>query len=382
MQVYHGTEQTLDADTFLSILQADYEGVFLTNCIIEGAIVFSTESNEQSVVDKEIVCIGCTFKNSVKFEKTDFQKEVFFGNCVFQDAVYFRRTVFQNSCDFGESKFERPALFRGTTFCGKACFRQTGFQQVADFNEVQFQENAVFRNAMFQDAAHFSSAFFNTELDCLQARFSETTVFNHSKFFGKIDFTSARFAVAVSYRDVSYTPNTVWQWLRNKFTHQSEQPTEFYLDSEDINGVLNPFFKRYVADQQFIRAFKEKHPFWALVWRWSSDYGRSLALWALWSLLIALSFSFVYMQSPTWYPEWLHEAMPEFQEVITGDENGDLTFWKSFYFSIVTFTTLGFGDVVAVNTPAHILVTIEVIFGYIMLGGLISIFANKLASRS
>ena len=109
MQTYHSTEQTLDADTFLSILQADYESVFLTNCIIEGSIVFSTEpaaeSSAQFVVDKEIICIGCTFKNSVKFEKTDFQKEVFFGNCVFQDAVYFRKTVFQDSCDFGESKF-------------------------------------------------------------------------------------------------------------------------------------------------------------------------------------------------------------------------------------------------------------------------------------
>ena len=382
MQVYHGTEQTLDAHTFLSILQADYESVFLTNCIIEGAIVFSTESNEQSAVDKEIVCIGCTFKNIVKFEKTDFQKEVFFGNCVFQDAVYFRRTVFQNSCDFGESNFEGPALFRGTTFCGKACFRQTSFQQVADFNEGQFQENAVFRNAIFQDAAHFSRAFFNKELDCVQARFSETIVFNHSKFLGKIDFTSTRFAVAVSYRDVSYIPNTVWQWLWNKFTRQSEQPTEFYLDSEDINGVLNPFFKRYVADQQFIRAFKEKYPFWALVWRWSSDYGRSLALWAFWSLLIALSFSLVYMPAPTWFSEWMQESMPHFYQVTGNETDGHLTFWKSFYFSIVTFTTLGFGDVVAANTSARILVTLEVIFGYIMLGGLISIFANKLASRS
>ncbi len=382
MSVYHATDQTLDADTFLSILQADYESVFLTNCIIEGAIVFSTESSKQSVVDKEIVCIGCTFRNSVKFEKTGFQKEVFFGNCVFQDAVYFRNNVFQNSCDFGESKFEGPALFRGTTFCGKACFRKSSFQQVADFNAVQFQENGVFRNAMFQDAAHFSSALFSKELDCMQARFSETTVFNHSQFLGKTDFTSARFAVAVSFRDVSYVPDTVWQWLRNRFTHQSEQPTEFYLDSEDINGVLNPFFKRYVTDQQFIRAFKERHPFWAIVWRWSSDYGRSLALWAFWSLLIALSFAFICMPAPTWFSEWLQETMPHFYQVTGNEGEGHLTFWKSFYFSIVTFTTLGFGDVVAANTSARILVTLEVMFGYIMLGGLISIFANKLASRS
>ncbi len=355
MQAYHGTEQTLDADTFLSILRADYESIFLTNCIIEGIIVFSAksavETEEQLIVDKEIVCIQCEFKNVLKFEKTFFEKEVFFGNSIFQDAVHFGETVFQNASDFGESVFEGPALFRGTVFKGTARFSKTCFQQVADFNDVQFSENAVFRSAIFQDASHFSRTFFSKKLDFVQAQFSDTVVFNKSTFREETDFTAARFAVAASYQNVSFNSDTIWQWVRRKFTHQPEQPTEFYLDSEDINGVLNPFFKRYVADQQYIRAFKEKHPFWALVWRWSSDYGRSLALWALWSLLIALSFSFVYMPAPTWFPEWLQEAKPHFHQVTVTEANEDLTFWKSFYFSIVTFTTLGFGDGVKITFP-------------------------------
>ena len=386
MQVYHGTEQTLDAKTFLSILHEDYESVFFTSCIIEGAVIFSTasamESSERSMVNKEIVCIGCTFKNTVKFEKVNFQKEVFFGNSVFQEAVHFRGAVFQSTCDFGDSIFEGPVFFREAVFQGKVNFRQTCFERVVDFNAVEFLENTVFRNATFRAAAHFSRVFFRKKLDFVQTHFSATTIFNHSTFLGKTDFTSAQFAVAASYRDVNYTPNTIWQWLNNKRKRLPEVPTEFYLDSEDINEVLNPFFKRYVADQQFIRAFQERNPFWAQVWRCSSDYGRSLALWAFWSLLIALSFSFVYMPAPTWFPEWLKETMPHFYQVTVTEGNGHLTFWKSFYFSIVTFTTLGFGDVVASNTSARILVTLEVIFGYIMLGGLISIFANKLASRS
>ncbi len=386
MQVYHGTEQTLDADTFLSILQADYESIFLTSCIIEGVFIYSTQYpekvEEQLIVDKEIVCIRCEFKDAFKFEKTIFQKDVFFGNSVFHDAVHFGGTVFQNTCDFGESVFEGPVFFRGAVFNGMARFSETRFQQVIDFKDVLFTENTIFRSAIFKDALHFNQGIFGKKSDFVQARFSDAAVFNEAAFRGETDFTAARFAVAASYRNVSFNENTIWQWVRNKLTDQPEQPTEFYLDSEDINGVLNPFFKRYVSDQQFIRAFKEKHPFWALVWRWSSDYGRSLGLWALWSLLIALSFSFVYMPAPTWFPAWLQEVMPQFHQVTVTDSSTDLTFWKSFYFSIVTFTTLGFGDVVAANTSARILVTMEVIFGYVMLGGLISIFANKLASRS
>lgn len=53
-----------------------------------------------------------------------------------------------------------------------------------------------------------------------------------------------------------------------------------------------------------------------------------------------------------------------------------------FYYSVVTFTTLGFGDIVPVNESLKLWVVIEVILGYVMLGGLISILANKLARRS
>ena len=52
------------------------------------------------------------------------------------------------------------------------------------------------------------------------------------------------------------------------------------------------------------------------------------------------------------------------------------------YYSVVTFTTLGFGDVKPQTEVATIVVLIEVILGYVMLGGLVSIFANKVARRS
>jgi hypothetical protein len=52
------------------------------------------------------------------------------------------------------------------------------------------------------------------------------------------------------------------------------------------------------------------------------------------------------------------------------------------YYSIVTFTTLGFGDIYPKPGWLQFWVALEVILGYIMLGGLISILANKLARRS
>ena len=57
----------------------------------------------------------------------------------------------------------------------------------------------------------------------------------------------------------------------------------------------------------------------------------------------------------------------------------ETTGFTPYYFSIVTFTTLGFGDVIPLNLAGEVWLAIEVVLGYVMLGGLISIFANKLA---
>ena len=62
----------------------------------------------------------------------------------------------------------------------------------------------------------------------------------------------------------------------------------------------------------------------------------------------------------------------------------DAPVFTSFYYSIVTFTTLGFGDVTPKPDAVwmQVAVTLEVIIGYLMLGGLISILAAKLARRA
>jgi hypothetical protein len=52
-----------------------------------------------------------------------------------------------------------------------------------------------------------------------------------------------------------------------------------------------------------------------------------------------------------------------------------------FYYSVVTITTLGYGDIVPATPVARMIAICEVGIGYIMLGGLLSIFTNKMARR-
>ena len=385
--MYEKHGETISARTFLEALQSDAVRVVFTNCTIEGVVdIFSTglerDENDRILLKKSLACTGCTFKNIVNFRTVVFQQEIDFRRTLFEADLDFGESVLYGPCAFREAIFQRRADFHRAMFHKSASFWRAKFNNVADFHRVQFRENVVFHEADFHNEVNFRYVLFQGMLDCTGTLFPEMTAFNNATFLGDANFTAARFVNVAAFRDVQYIPDTLFQAAKAKLDRKQHRPPEFYLDSRYVDEVANPFFKRYVADQQFIRAFRQANSGLAHLWRWSSDYGRSLGLWAFWSFFLAFIFALAYMPLPTWTPTWMQNFAPQFHQT-TGAYSGEpLTFWNSFYFSVVTFTTLGFGDVVADNASARFLVTLEVIFGYMMLGGLISIFSNKLASRS
>jgi uncharacterized protein YjbI with pentapeptide repeats len=125
-------------------------------------------------------------------------------------------------------------------------------------------------------------------------------------------------------------------------------------------------FKSYAEGQIFLEEYRQAHQGWFWLWWVTSDCGHSLLRWASWSVAIALLFGALYhLLGPVHFVvEHLPFSLP-----------------TMFYYSGVTFTTLGFGDITPRTEVAAGLVMAEVVMGYIMLGGLISILANKLARR-
>jgi hypothetical protein len=127
-------------------------------------------------------------------------------------------------------------------------------------------------------------------------------------------------------------------------------------------------FKLFLQDQDFLEEYLE--PAWGKIififWWLFADCGRSLGRWAGWSLLLAMIFAFIYrLLGPHSFDT----------------QHLEFNLFTLFYYSVVTFTTLGFGDIIPKTTTAAMWVTVEVVLGYIMLGGLITIFASKLSRR-
>ena len=137
-------------------------------------------------------------------------------------------------------------------------------------------------------------------------------------------------------------------------------------DVHGINFTGAYLTRRTIMDQNYLHEFRTQSSTNRVIyWLWwaTSDCGRSFLRWGAWIVILVLLFAFLFRFVMLDYGEYP-------------------TYLSSVYFSVVTLTTLGYGDVVPASPMAQVLAMIEVVFGYVMLGGLLSIFANKMARRA
>ena len=132
----------------------------------------------------------------------------------------------------------------------------------------------------------------------------------------------------------------------------------------------NALFKRAAADQDFLDTLEAHlrgtHRMALFrVWGWI-DYGRSLLRVAAISFGVAAIYGAIYRIFPS----------------ILDYNDSAKTWFTPYYFSIVTYTTLGFGDVKPANLTGEVIVSSEVILGYTTLGLLLSVLAQNIARRS
>ena len=95
-----------------------------------------------------------------------------------------------------------------------------------------------------------------------------------------------------------------------------------------------------------------------------SDYGLSTGRIVATFFILAFVFAVVYRLWPSF--------------VIVNEVVGDIRgFWHALYFSVVTMTTLGFGDIAANpdSWGGQTLLMFQVILGYVLLGALVTRFA-------
>ena len=138
------------------------------------------------------------------------------------------------------------------------------------------------------------------------------------------------------------------------------------VDLREIDFTGAYLLRRFILDQNFLDEFRRQSRWTNLlygVWKATSDCGRSVLRWGLCTLGVVLLFTVLY-------------------SLVDMDYGSYPTPLSPLYGSVVTLTTLGYGDVLPKSTTAQVIVMCEVVTGYVMLGGLLSIFSSKMATRA
>lgn len=99
----------------------------------------------------------------------------------------------------------------------------------------------------------------------------------------------------------------------------------------------------------------------------TSRYGHSFGRWGITVILFISIFAGIY------------GALDHFSDQSMFEKyEGEPGIFNYFYYSIVTFTTLGYGDIVPVNMAEKLVAGVEVLLGFIMLGVFINLIQRRL----
>jgi len=247
-----------------------------------------------------------------------------------------------DSADMRFANFVRSRCLRAR-FIGANC-KDARFERA-------YCERALFDNAYCENA-HFTGANFDyTSFSASQKIKDDNRIRTKRTYLGGVIFTKATF---------------------------------IGVDITQVDWSKNPRMKRYIEQQQFVKAIRDgaNNPFKkVLFWLWeaTSNCGQSFFRWMAFSALIIIFFAGIFTVLD--YSNILGCDVFDIEDSIR-DCPVYTPRWAAYiYFSIVTFSTLGFGDVIPTNWITMIAVAIEVIFGYIMLGGLITFLANWLGRK-
>lgn len=219
--------------------------------------------------------------------------------------------------------------------------------------------------------------------------------------FNNSEFPGAKLHIASISSSTSFSGTLFYDCVVMLGKTVDEGISSTVLSRGIVNNVqfADPVFGRKVRDQAWLNKWREdihrrfpkvgslgqffrfRNIGRLLHWLWgrviqglcftTSNYGRNTWPWILWSFGLIFIFAFIFDYLGT-------------ENDYLGDQIKPLPggFWTYFYYSVVTFTTLGFGDITAKTHTGMFWAALEVIIGYVMLGGLISIFATKVARRN
>jgi hypothetical protein len=184
-------KQNISASQLLQAL-ADGEDIQLSRCTVTGVLdinrlfdpaekfqtekltIYQNEKCKTLSLGQSVVFDNCVFEENVVFADpwskpdsvaVEFKADVIFNSSAFKGQARFRNAVFYGTAGFDGCAFEGVSTFKNATFHKDAKFRTVAFNGYCLLGNVVFEASARFSNSHFAKGANFSEARFMGQTD-------------------------------------------------------------------------------------------------------------------------------------------------------------------------------------------------------------------------
>ncbi len=147
--------------------------------------------------------------------------------------------------------------------------------------------------------------------------------------------------------------------------------------------------RRFVSNENHRRSIMSEHRILGILWYILADCGWSPGRLLFWALVTWFAFAAIYTPTPipvclegTFIEPVLYGLVPTIEWTADKDKPWDKRYpswYEPYYFSVVTMTTLGYGDIhpAPKNTPAQIYTSLEAVAGHVLLGALVATLLKR-----
>jgi len=300
----------------------------------------------KKIVESKITIKDSVFENNADFSNTQFRKTLDLSGTAFSDKTNFRSARFNDSAYFWNTNFSDNADFDHATFDGNAYFWFASFGEHADFGGVNFSGDTHFGSATFNGDTHFSSANFSGDTHFSSATFNGDAYFWFVNFSGDVNFVSACFNGKASFVSASFNDSAnlcrcdfksmevSWSSLKDALVFDGPTYVKLiknFREMEQFGDADDAYYQyRQVSQANKYLSFSKLGD--GFMWV-TCGYGVKPHYTLRLGVVLILIFALVY---------WLGDGIRRLKE--TDGCGIRVSFGDAFYFSMVTFTTVGYGD--------------------------------------
>ena len=346
------------------------------------------------------------FLDYASFYGANFSNDVNFKGTRFPDGTNFREVNFSGDVDYTSAEFLGHTTFLSAIFSGDANFKFTVFSGDAIFEYAKFSGDVIFVPVEFLGLANFKGTELTGKFDFIPDK-CETIVFENTYFSDNVRIKADMSKCSFANSNVERVDMTDSTWIvdnkpKDSYKIWEQRQGELSSNWKELEGIYrrlkqsyqrfgdndtagNFYYHEMECKRQQLKGAKKL--FWDVFYKLLCGYGEKPfnVIWASISIIFAASLFFFYWGIELLGSEVLnltprlinYDLSLNFQWVITNFGKVFNDWLECLYTSVITFTTLGYGDVHPIGF-SRIVASVEAGIGIIMTALFIFVFTRKM----